>query len=430
MTTKKQYTDIQNIMNLDLPEFTERKYLELLRVSNSSLITLFWEIGNILKEYDFETKNRTLFFTAKKISSTYGSFFSEKNLNMMHLFACQFADRSSVGQISTLVSWNHIKLLLKVDGFETKLLYIKFIVERGLTVANLRKEIVAGQFENSTDFNSIKNNTLLSTFLTSGKFLTLFKSSLTWSVANKLKTKKNFKSHFSPSFIALMKSSKRNLIFTKTNHTAHSDLLIKLSAHIINYKESHNGWLNMYFNLFFWEIGNQINQDMLQNKNSQAHRNQVFQNTSILLKKFGSNFSKSGLRKIAKFTEQFNDFNVASRIADLISWKHIITLLPLPEVEQKLFYARLSATKGLSVAALKSQIAKNAYEHTSGAKEREKKTIFALKNPTIETTVQKERNATIIITTKYVDSEEEINEKLNVTNIFKNPYFINFITSF
>ena len=129
-----------------------------------------------------------------------------------------------------------------------------------------------------------------------------------------------------------------------------------------------------------------------------------------------------------KFANQFQDIGIVSRIAYLISWDHILLLLPLKEIEAVLFYARLTAIKGLSAENLRKQIVKKVYEQSPGAKKTEQALLNSLKNPMTETTIVKKGNS--IEEGTIVNYEfDDIHNNLVVQNIFKNSFFINFVTS-
>jgi len=125
---------------------------------------------------------------------------------------------------------------------------------------------------------------------------------------------------------------------------------------------------------------------------------------------------------MSEFAEQFSDSIIAARISYLVRWEHILALLSLHDIEAKLFYARLTAAQGLSIAGLRKQIAKNAYKQASGAKELEQNMIALIQNPIIKTSIEKKENATVSITSHYINFGDDIDSSLAVPNIFENPY--------
>ncbi|WP_165758852.1 DUF1016 N-terminal domain-containing protein [Niastella yeongjuensis] len=193
------------------------------------------------------------------------------------------------------------------------------------------------------------------------------------------------------------------------------ELLRGISQYIEKYRDEQNKWFSDNLNLFFLKIGERINQE----------QKPVIRHASLRLEKeYGSAFCENQLYAMGLFVQLFGH-PLVIRIATLVTWEHIMILLPLPELEEKLFYVRLTATQGLSPAGLRKQIAGHVYENTNGAKEREQRTIAKLQNPTTETKVSKKGNNIFIA--EYVHLEfEGVDKSLVVYNIFKNRYFMNF----
>jgi predicted nuclease of restriction endonuclease-like (RecB) superfamily len=428
---------IESHLPIDLSKIIENKHRELLRVTNSELVTLFWEIGKALNQYfdgskRFENSKSTIQIISTNLVANYGPYFSEKNLKKMRQFADQFTDYFSVAQIAPFITWEHLLLLLQIQDLEVKLFYIRLTVEQELSISILRKQISSNSYEPPMAFNDSKEKRFfLTQNLNSKKFLQLLQPSLEKTTYNKV-IKNLFKEPLLSSFRPLLEPSKSPAKVIKKNKISSSneELFGVLSGYIEKYRCKQNKWLNANLNLLFWEIGKRINREIILN-NASTLRESVIHNTSVHLKKKYSNyFNENLLQEMGEFARQITDFSISSRIAYLVSWEHIMVLLSLRELEAKLFYARLTATEGLSVTTLQKQIAKGVYKQKSEPTEQEQNTITALQNPSIETRVEKKANATIISTTKFIDLGDDANSSLVVTNIFKNHYFLDFITAF
>ncbi|HEV8284287.1 MAG TPA: DUF1016 N-terminal domain-containing protein [Chitinophagaceae bacterium] len=426
--TENRETSTGDRLAVDLSEIIEKKHREFLRAINSGLVTLFWEIGKGLNQYVCKNKRpeydksviRTI---STQLVANYGPWFTEKNLKKMGQFADQFPEFSSVAQISPLVSWEHILLLIQIKDLELKLFYFKLTVEQGLTVNRLRKRMSANLFKQLKAFKAGKDRIgVLTESLKTGKFLQLLQPGLQQTSRNNPVIKNVFKEPLLSSFRKLMEpSKKKSTMLVEKNKkipAIEKELFGVLSQHIEKYRCRKNRWLNANLNLSFWEIGKRINQEILLT-NESIHRESIIRNVSLQLeKKYSQIFSKKQLHEMAEFAEQFNDLNIALRIAYLVSWEHILALLSLREIEAKLFYARLTATQGLNIAGLRKQIAKHIYEQTRRAREREQATMVALQN-SLKTSIKKTKGSTVTIDTIFID---DINNNLVITNIFKNPY--------
>lgn len=419
---------------IDLSEIIEKKHRDVLKVMSSSLVILFWQIGKEINQYLGKNKGpeygkpviRTI---SIQLVANYGLYFTENNLKRMGQFADQFPDFSGVARIAPFVNWEHISLLSQIKDLEAKLFYIRLTIEQGLSVNDLRKQMSANLFKPPNAFKSDKDRYAAQTQrsgrnkISAGKFLQIFQLRPEQKNCNNPPIKNVFKEPLLSFFRPLMEPSKRPakrlIVKSKKKLGSKEELFGVLSQHFEKYKNLQNRWLNANLNLFFWEIGKRINQEILLNNKESIYQESIIGNASKQLqKKYSQNFSANQLYKMAKFAEQFTDLKIASRIAYLISWKHILTLLPLQEIEAKFFYARLTATQGLSVTGLRKQIAKKVYKQTRGAKELEQSTMAALQNPIKKISIEKKKNNTFIGTTIFVDIEDS----LVVPNIFKNPY--------
>lgn len=427
-------------LSIDLSEMIDKKNWELLRVTNSGLVTLFWEIGKALNQYlgknkRVEYENSLIRIISTQLVANYGPYFTEKNVKKMGQFADQFPDLSSVVLIGPIISWEHILLLLQVKDLEAKLFYIRLTVEQGLSVNGLRKLMSANLYEQpkANKTSKPRRDVLRQhpgrTKISTQKFLQILQTGLQQQSRNNAVIKNVFKEPLLSSFRPLMEPSKGHALLIKKNTKKpgiEEELFAVLSEPIVNFQKSQNRWLDANLNLFFWEIGKRINHEILLNNNEIIDRKSIICDASIeLKKKYPQNFSEKQLSQMASFAEEIADRGIASRIINLVRWEHILVLLSLKEIKAWLFYARLTAAEGLSIAGLRKQIAQNTYEQTIGAKKRGQNTITELQIPKMKTIVEeREGNNVVSITTIYRDisGDIDINTTPAVPNIFKNPY--------
>ena len=134
-------------------------------------------------------------------------------------------------------------------------------------------------------------------------------------------------------------------------------------------------------------------------------------------------FNIEHLNNCLQFTEQFTGMELSIKFASLAKWEHIIHLLPIKNMEKKLFYARLVATEGLSELDLKQKINTDFYRERESY---ERKTIAGNVTEALGTfDVEKPENESI--TEDIVDAEYEIENSLATNNIFNNGYFMTFM---
>ncbi|MDR1665312.1 MAG: PDDEXK nuclease domain-containing protein [Clostridiales bacterium] len=112
----------------------------------------------------------------------------------------------------------------------------------------------------------------------------------------------------------------------------------------------------------FWQIGQRINGEILQNKRADYGKQIVSRLAAQLTEKYGRSFEARNLRRMMQFAEQFADFEIMSPVATQLSWAHIIEILPLNSLESKLFYLNIAARSLMGKRALRDMINRKAYE--------------------------------------------------------------------
>jgi predicted nuclease of restriction endonuclease-like (RecB) superfamily len=122
---------------------------------------------------------------------------------------------------------------------------------------------------------------------------------------------------------------------------------------------------NSTLTMLFWQVGNHINADILQNKRAEYGK-QIVPTLSVQLENaYGRNFTEKNVRRMMQFAEQFSDFGILVTLSRQLSWSHFVELLPLKSAEAKLFYANISFEQTLGIRELRKQIALKAFERTS-----------------------------------------------------------------
>lgn len=150
--------------------------------------------------------------------------------------------------------------------------------------------------------------------------------------------------------------------------------------------------VNSELTLLFWQVGKHINEYILQNQRADYGK-RIFPTLSTKLKeKYGRNFEEKNLRRMSQFAEQFNDFQIVVTLSRQLSWSHFLLLIPLKKPEAQRFYAQIVANEQLSVRELRQQINQKVFERTTIA-----------------------------------NSQLPIADASITPNIFKDPYFLDFL---
>jgi predicted nuclease of restriction endonuclease-like (RecB) superfamily len=144
-----------------------------------------------------------------------------------------------------------------------------------------------------------------------------------------------------------------------------NDLFNELSHLIEQSKQQVAVQANSAVTILFWQVGNRINQDILQNKRAEYGK-QIVPTLSVQLEnKYGRNFEVKNLRRMMQFAEQFTDFQIVVTLSRQLSWSHYLAILPIKTHEAKVFYANQVGNSLMSVRELRRQIALKAFERTN-----------------------------------------------------------------
>lgn len=121
-------------------------------------------------------------------------------------------------------------------------------------------------------------------------------------------------------------------------------------------------YLNSTLTLLFWKVGNRINKEILDNKRA-IYGKQIVSTISIQLEQaYGRNFNEKNVRRMMQFSEKFDDFEIVVTLSRHLSWSHFLVLIPLKNIEARLFYSKISQENNLGVRELRNQIIRKAYE--------------------------------------------------------------------
>ncbi|WP_396168808.1 YhcG family protein [Flavobacterium sp.] len=152
---------------------------------------------------------------------------------------------------------------------------------------------------------------------------------------------------------------------TNISILSNQDLVVELSQLIEQSKKQVASQVNSAVTILFWQIGNRINQDILQNKRAEYSKQIVSTVSTQLKERYGKNFELRNLRRMMQFAEQFTDFQIVVPLSRQLSWSHFVELLPLKTIEAKLFYAQNASNNLFGIRELRRQIALKTFERTS-----------------------------------------------------------------
>jgi predicted nuclease of restriction endonuclease-like (RecB) superfamily len=114
--------------------------------------------------------------------------------------------------------------------------------------------------------------------------------------------------------------------------------------------------------LLFWNIGQCINAEVLQNKRADYGKQIVVTLSRQLSEIYGRSFEEKNLRRMIQFSEIFTEEEIVVTLSRHLSWSHFIVLIAIKSNEARMFYAQESMNRCLGVRELRELISRKTFE--------------------------------------------------------------------
>lgn len=160
--------------------------------------------------------------------------------------------------------------------------------------------------------------------------------------------------------------------------------------------------VNSELTILYWNIGKQINDDILKNNRADYGKAIVAELGEQLTAIYGSGFSKRNLHNFIKFNELYTDLNIVQTLSAQLSWSHIYTIIYIKDAVKREFYTQMCIHERWSVRTLQERINSMLFERTAISAKPEK---------------------TIINELEILKNEKKITPDLT----FRDPYFLDFL---
>ncbi len=161
--------------------------------------------------------------------------------------------------------------------------------------------------------------------------------------------------------------------------------------------------VNAVLTTMYWQVGQRIRSDMLQEKDRAAYGQRILATLSQELSgQYGKGFSESALNRMVRFAEAFPDAAIVATLSQQLTWSHFVLLLPLEKPLQRAYCAEICRIERWSVRTLSARIDSMLYERTALAQQPE-----AL----IQTELDALRSA----------------DRMTPTLVFRDPYVLDFL---
>jgi hypothetical protein len=124
-------------------------------------------------------------------------------------------------------------------------------------------------------------------------------------------------------------AKKKNEIIEQSEAQIDEMQIFKHVANIIETRKYRAGaYANCEITLMYWAVGEYVNSVVLDGSRAAYGKRIVTELASQLMVKYGKTFDIHNLRRMMRFAEKFNDFQIETELAAQLTWSHFIEILP------------------------------------------------------------------------------------------------------
>lgn len=109
------------------------------------------------------------------------------------------------------------------------------------------------------------------------------------------------------------------------------DLYNRIVRLIENTKRNVATKINNEMTLLYWNIGKDINDNVLKNKKPEYGKSVIKKLSQKLTIEYGRGYSRANIFRMLKFYEYFTDFEKFSTLSRKLSWSHFVELLQVQD---------------------------------------------------------------------------------------------------
>jgi len=160
--------------------------------------------------------------------------------------------------------------------------------------------------------------------------------------------------------------------------------------------------VNSELTLLYWNIGKQINEDILKNGRADYGKTIVSELSKALISKYGEGFSKRNLHNFIKFNESYSEIQIVQTLSAQLSWSHFYSLIYIKEEIKREFYTQMCIHERWSVRTLQERMSSMLFERTA---------------------ISRKPEQTILNDLEVLRNEKQMSPDLT----FRDPYFLDFL---
>lgn len=147
-----------------------------------------------------------------------------------------------------------------------------------------------------------------------------------------------------------------------------ADLYSKIVKLITSRKTTVSKAVNVTMVTLYWEIGEAICHDVLENEKAEYGKSIIEDISDRLTMEYGKGFNRTSVFRMVKFYEEFPDKEKVATLSQQLTWSHFVELLPIEDGIKRDFYAVMCKTERWSVRTLRERKKSMLYERTAISK--------------------------------------------------------------
>lgn len=152
----------------------------------------------------------------------------------------------------------------------------------------------------------------------------------------------------------------------------------------------------------YWQIGNRINTEILNDKRAEYGKQIIKHVSEFLVANFGKGWGEKHIRHCLRIAETFQDKEIFYALSRELSWTHLRTIMYLDDELKRSFYVEMCRLEKWSSRRLQERINSLLYERTAISKQPDE-------------LIKKELN------------ELKTEKKLSDNLVFRDPYILDFL---
>ena len=160
--------------------------------------------------------------------------------------------------------------------------------------------------------------------------------------------------------------------------------------------------VNATMSMLYWNIGNRVNIEILNNQRAEYGKQIVYTLAKQLETEYGSGWSEKQLRHCMRFADVFSDVEIVYTLCRQLTWSHLRIIFFIDNELKRQFYIEMCKIEKWSVRIFRERVNSMLYERT---------------------TISKKPEETIKNELKILNETGQITPEL----VFRDPYFLDFL---